>query len=350
MVSIAASSSCRSRRSWRRCSACSLSADGNSVSIVSQPLLDRIGRALAAPLRPVGFECFEIGPYRPALRAAFRQRRFVLIGHGSLHSSLQPSATIVVLHFHQFHASFGEDCVQADQAAYSLSLPWSVWWIRCRLRSTIRDCFRCCCRRRRHRRSCDRIPTRPRRAPDAPRHRAREGSGGRPAPELAQLRCAACRASTTHRVRGRQSCAGEAKPRSRRSPRPTASPSCATASWSSRWTSASLPALAALTERAQANGVPELRTLDRDELREIEPHVAGVRALHSPTTGRRSTSGSCARRWPPSSTSGRTERDGSRRDATGASASRPRARRSRRARSWCARGCGRRSWPSAPAS
>jgi (S)-2-hydroxyglutarate dehydrogenase len=45
-----------------------------------------------------------------------------------------------------------------------------------------------------------------------------------------------------------------------------------------------LPALAALTERAQANGVPELRTLDRDELREIEPHVAGVRALHSPTT------------------------------------------------------------------
>ena len=46
-----------------------------------------------------------------------------------------------------------------------------------------------------------------------------------------------------------------------------------------------LPALAALTERAEANGVPELRTLDRDELREIEPHVAGVRALHSPTTG-----------------------------------------------------------------
>lgn len=45
-----------------------------------------------------------------------------------------------------------------------------------------------------------------------------------------------------------------------------------------------LPALAALTERAQANGVPELKSLDRDELREIEPHVAGVRALHSPTT------------------------------------------------------------------
>ena len=46
-----------------------------------------------------------------------------------------------------------------------------------------------------------------------------------------------------------------------------------------------LPALATLAERAQANGVPELRTLDREELREVEPHVAGVRALHSPTTG-----------------------------------------------------------------
>jgi len=46
-----------------------------------------------------------------------------------------------------------------------------------------------------------------------------------------------------------------------------------------------IPGLTALTERAQANGVPGLRTLDRDELREIEPHVSGVRALHSPTTG-----------------------------------------------------------------
>jgi L-2-hydroxyglutarate oxidase LhgO len=46
-----------------------------------------------------------------------------------------------------------------------------------------------------------------------------------------------------------------------------------------------LPGLAALTERAEANGVPELRTLDRDELREVEPNVDGVRALHSPSTG-----------------------------------------------------------------
>jgi L-2-hydroxyglutarate oxidase LhgO len=46
-----------------------------------------------------------------------------------------------------------------------------------------------------------------------------------------------------------------------------------------------LPGLAVLTERAESNGVPDLRTLDRDELREIEPHVDGVRALHSPSTG-----------------------------------------------------------------
>jgi L-2-hydroxyglutarate oxidase LhgO len=45
-----------------------------------------------------------------------------------------------------------------------------------------------------------------------------------------------------------------------------------------------VPGLTALTQRAEANGVPGLRTLDRDELREVEPHVSGVRALHSPTT------------------------------------------------------------------
>ncbi|HEY2812821.1 MAG TPA: L-2-hydroxyglutarate oxidase, partial [Acidimicrobiales bacterium] len=42
--------------------------------------------------------------------------------------------------------------------------------------------------------------------------------------------------------------------------------------------------LAALTERATANGVPGLRELDADELHEVEPNVAGIRALHSPST------------------------------------------------------------------
>ena len=39
-----------------------------------------------------------------------------------------------------------------------------------------------------------------------------------------------------------------------------------------------------IEDRARANGVPGVRRLDRDQLREIEPHVTGVAGLHSPTT------------------------------------------------------------------
>jgi L-2-hydroxyglutarate oxidase len=46
-----------------------------------------------------------------------------------------------------------------------------------------------------------------------------------------------------------------------------------------------LAPLARLEERARANGVQGLRTVGAEELREIEPHSAGIRALHSPTTG-----------------------------------------------------------------
>ncbi|WP_410966417.1 FAD-dependent oxidoreductase, partial [Salmonella sp. SAL4449] len=42
--------------------------------------------------------------------------------------------------------------------------------------------------------------------------------------------------------------------------------------------------LANLLERGTANGVPGLREVGPEELREIEPHAAGVRALHSPGT------------------------------------------------------------------
>lgn len=42
--------------------------------------------------------------------------------------------------------------------------------------------------------------------------------------------------------------------------------------------------LDAIHERSIANGVPGVRMLDADQLREIEPHAAGVRALHSPHT------------------------------------------------------------------
>jgi L-2-hydroxyglutarate oxidase LhgO len=47
---------------------------------------------------------------------------------------------------------------------------------------------------------------------------------------------------------------------------------------------AEIGALEALAARARANGTPKLRMLNRDELREVEPNVDGVRALHSPTT------------------------------------------------------------------
>lgn len=43
--------------------------------------------------------------------------------------------------------------------------------------------------------------------------------------------------------------------------------------------------LATLKERAIANGVEGIREIGSEEIRELEPHAAGIRALHSPTTG-----------------------------------------------------------------
>ena len=45
-----------------------------------------------------------------------------------------------------------------------------------------------------------------------------------------------------------------------------------------------LLALAELERRGTANGVRDLRLIGADELRELEPHAAGIRALHSPHT------------------------------------------------------------------
>lgn len=39
-----------------------------------------------------------------------------------------------------------------------------------------------------------------------------------------------------------------------------------------------------IEQRSRANGVPGIRRLEADELRELEPHVQGVGGLHSPTT------------------------------------------------------------------
>ena len=46
-----------------------------------------------------------------------------------------------------------------------------------------------------------------------------------------------------------------------------------------------VPGLDALERRARANGVPGLRRVDAAGLRALEPHAAGIAALHSPHTG-----------------------------------------------------------------
>jgi L-2-hydroxyglutarate oxidase LhgO len=45
-----------------------------------------------------------------------------------------------------------------------------------------------------------------------------------------------------------------------------------------------VPTLQMLLERGQENGVPGLRLIDAGELRTIEPHAAGVQAIHAPET------------------------------------------------------------------
>lgn len=46
-----------------------------------------------------------------------------------------------------------------------------------------------------------------------------------------------------------------------------------------------LPRLADLARRAAVNGVPGIRHVDADELRELEPNIIGLAAVHSPSTG-----------------------------------------------------------------
>ncbi len=48
---------------------------------------------------------------------------------------------------------------------------------------------------------------------------------------------------------------------------------------------AELPGLDELERRGRANGLHDLRRLDAAGIRELEPHAAGVAALHSPQTG-----------------------------------------------------------------
>ena len=46
-----------------------------------------------------------------------------------------------------------------------------------------------------------------------------------------------------------------------------------------------IPALNELLRRGRENGLSGLRELDADQIREIEPYAAGVRAIHIPSTG-----------------------------------------------------------------
>src|SRR5436190_19257636 len=46
-----------------------------------------------------------------------------------------------------------------------------------------------------------------------------------------------------------------------------------------------MPRLQVLFERGQSNGVPGLRLLTCEQVREIEPHCASLRGLHVPGTG-----------------------------------------------------------------
>ena len=46
-----------------------------------------------------------------------------------------------------------------------------------------------------------------------------------------------------------------------------------------------LPALEELARRAQANGVPGVRTIGPEELKELEPYATGIRAIHVPSAG-----------------------------------------------------------------
>src|SRR5512146_2378669 len=48
---------------------------------------------------------------------------------------------------------------------------------------------------------------------------------------------------------------------------------------------AELPRLEELRRRGEANGLRGIRELGPEQLREVEPHTAGLRALHVPSTG-----------------------------------------------------------------
>ena len=91
-------------------------------------------------------------------------------------------------------------------------------------------------------------------------------------------------ASTTGRAASRPSCARAAVGSWRTTAPSTGCPSTPAASWSSPSTLDEIGRLDALERTARQNGVPGLRRVGPGEIRELEPHTAGLAALHSPAT------------------------------------------------------------------
>ena len=46
-----------------------------------------------------------------------------------------------------------------------------------------------------------------------------------------------------------------------------------------------IPSLMELYNRGIRNGIPNIKLLDKDEIRELEPHTVGIKGIHSPSTG-----------------------------------------------------------------
>ena len=59
------------------------------------------------------------------------------------------------------------------------------------------------------------------------------------------------------------------------------------------------PRLTALKERGAANGVDGLEEVGPERIREVEPHVAGIRGLWSPRTGVINAPSPAATAWLP---------------------------------------------------
>ena len=114
--------------------------------------------------------------------------------------------------------------------------------------------------------------------------RVRQGARARPAPVRTQLAASCTPGSTTSRARSRRPCAGAGSACSRTSAPSTASRTGRSGRWSSPATRSSCGGCAGSSPGRDATACLACGGWTARRLREIEPRVAGVAALHSPTT------------------------------------------------------------------